>query len=186
MTDELKGKIYQEFNEVKSLGFEYSLADYDFFDSNHCFPNKGYGWIDANLKLQKTDLLPARWPTQDLALLDTQLENACVVEKKEHWDTVSTDYLERHWCGLAHLDRRPFLFYFPAWMLQYLRSSESLGLSSTHFFTRFSAVDFADRTWFDWMSDAQKKVAVNFFLEVSGEWQPEAGLAAMMWDSTLG
>lgn len=188
MTNNLERELLDSFTEVPFLGTEYSLADYDFFDTNRTFPRRGYAWIEANLKLARADLMPSHWPREELEMLDDQLANGYVLDKRCHWNSLTTDYLERHWCGLAHMERKPFLFYLPGWMHAFITDEnpqKSLCLSSAYFFSKFSSLHFADEKYFSWMSGHQKSVLVDFLGQVRGEWEDEARLASIMWSSAI-
>lgn len=181
----LRDEIYRAFDEMPTLGLAYSLADYDFFDTNRCFPNKGYIWIKDNLKLDKARLIPANWTDSEIEELKFQLENSCTVNKQYLREQVRSDYIERHYFGLVHLHKNSFIFYFPIWMANFLENDSLLPMSSTFFFKNLSSLSFYDEDFFNWLNESQKKVVIQFLTTVSNEYTDDAYLALTMWESAM-
>lgn len=178
-------KIINSFSKICFLGCNYSLADYDFFDTNHCFPDCGYKWIEDNLKLSKDQVLPKGWDSKDIEDIKWQLERCSIIEKKTHWRHVSPVYIEKHYFGLFHMEEIQFKFYLASWLFNVVNKTHNMPLCTSFFIEKFSSFTFADDAFFDWLSSDQRKTVVQCMRFLGSEWREKLELITIMWSPFL-
>lgn len=104
------------------LGKSYSLADYDYFDTNRNFPDQGIDWLNAGSSITIDELVANYGNEREIMYF--QVKNKVIFDKQHHWDSVNPEYLQKYQYGFRYMDPTVFKFYLAAWIFQYCTYTE--------------------------------------------------------------
>lgn len=163
-------KLVEEFSDVGSLGYENSLLECNYFDSNRWFPSDGTDWVSKVTGLTKENLL-SHWSEKEKHILLKEIAMKKNLFRNDHWRSVNIDFFIRHQFGLGYLTTFAFKYYLAAWIYLYISSDEAdrenLSEVSDRFFKKLGQgfVSSKDKYWLSMTKD-QKLVTSDFFIYI--------------------
>ena len=180
-------QIEDAFFEVGTLKSSHSLIDYEFYDRFRWFPEHGLEYIADRLKISETDILKgiSTWSDEDRAYCEKSLYFRQVPYKNLHWKDLDPKTFKSHQSAITYLERESFLYYFPAWLLNFSRFGTVDSDTDENFFLILCDLYFAEKKYFNWLSKDQVRLTIEFLANVKGPYKEDTKLAQLMWESTL-
>ncbi|QEY17567.1 hypothetical protein D0C16_17195 [Cellvibrio sp. KY-GH-1] len=154
--------LYTNFQSVAYLGKHYTLADSDYCDNNSRFPDAGTDGSGRTVE----QLIPVHWNEKEKEKIRDQIISLDVLDKKEHWDTVTSEYMKSFQCGFHYLDSYSFKYYLSAFINLYIANPVSTNDFSQRFFNWFLNPHTVVNDWYSSLGFPQLKVVVDFLIYV--------------------
>jgi|GEM_PF-5094769 len=152
--------LYAKFQSVAFLGKHYTLADSDYCDNNNRFPDAGISGSNRTLE----QLIPENWEEKEKEKIKKQIASRSVLEKRDHWDTVTSKYMNSFQCGFHYLDEHSFKYYLSAFINLYVANPVSTNEFSQRFFNWFLNPHVESDRWFNSLDPSQIKVVTDFLI----------------------
>lgn len=159
--EQVLSALYKNFQSVAYLGKHYTLADGDYCDSNSRFPDAGV--IGSGRTVEQ--LIPTYWDEKEKEKISEQIISLDVLDKREHWDMVSSKYMKDFQCGFHYLDDHSFKYYLSAFINLYIANPLSTNEYSQRFFNWFLN-PHANVKWFNSLDISQIRLVVDFLIYV--------------------
>lgn len=153
--------LFNVFGSSEKLGYSYSLADCDFFDSNRCYPEH---WSNRP-NIGAINPIPEYWYEEDRKIALEQIHDRKVIYKAQHWSSISANYIDKYQCGFFYMEIKTFKFYLAAFIFQLMNDTQGAGNYSDRFFNCFlDGYDRDERGWLASLKEDEVHVIIDFLI----------------------
>lgn len=159
--EKLSCDIKNCFEEESFLGINYSLADCDYCDSYNRYPDAGVYGSGKNIE----QLIPLDWDQVEQKKIKSQLLTKAILDKQEHWSSVSWEYMDYFNTGFLYLSIYSFRYYLAAFIHSYVESPRYNRLYE-RYFNWFCCAHESKKFWLLELTQAQINCVTDFLIYV--------------------